>query len=341
VLHFDSSSDSNSSKKSCTERQIISKLNPTEVETAQGEASQVAVDDVEAEPAYEYEYPRTVKVSSSIFQSAYNQAMDYGSHQKHLHESSCNQLSFTEVVIPAILRAHNVELKRFEGKAKGRKAVTAARKIMNYRCVLKSCEAGMIASAEQARSERKQEIRKQRQENKESQLEYKREESAKRQRDRELEKAERDESRLRKKEMSRQQQKKNYKKNNVLWREVACLMRELGAIEKEEKMWREIDLDGFAGKLTVGKDAVLAKEGDIAPLSEMRCKEISALQGIVDGITTSANRIEEALQELPSAIDSADKVKTQVYQKYRKDHKFDGYRAQRDPKALIRALTIE
>ena len=87
MLHFDSSSDSNFSKKSCTERQMISKPNPTEGETAQGETSQVEVD-VEAEPAFEYEYPGTVKVSSSIFQSAYNQAMEYGSHQKYLHESN-------------------------------------------------------------------------------------------------------------------------------------------------------------------------------------------------------------------------------------------------------------
>jgi len=344
VLHFDSSS----SKK---HRTLIAKArkasdkNTTEEEEAVQEQALEAEHEVQAElelePGYEYKYPGKVKLSSSLVRSAYNQAMKYGTHQKHLYESNCNQISFTEVMIPLIMRAHNGELKKFEGKAKGRKAVSATSKIQSYRCMLKSCEVEMIASAEQARDERKQAVRIQRREDHENKLEQKREETAKRQRQLVLENVERKESKLKEKETKRQQQKKSHKRNKELWREVACLMRELGIIEKEERMWREVDLKGFTAKLPVGIHPSLHKEGDVASLSEVRSKELSAIQEIVDGITTSANRIEEALQELPSVLHNADMVKAEVYHKYRKDHKFEGYRAHRDPKALIRALTLD
>jgi hypothetical protein len=296
---------------------------------------------VEMEPSYEFKYPKKVKLSSSVLHSAYNQAMQYGTHQRHLHESNCNQLSFTEVLIPSIIRAHNRELKKFEGKAKGRKAISVVKEIQSYRCMLKSCEVEMITSAEQARDESKNTVRIHRREAAENKLEQKREEAANRQRELVLEKTERKEHKLKEKEMKREQQKKNYKRNKELWREVAFLMRELGTIEKEERMWREIDLKDFTEKFSVGIDLNLHKEGDIACLSEMKSKELSVIQGIVDGITTSANRIEEALQDLPSVLDKAETVKSEVYQKYKKDHKFDGYRAHKDPRALIRALTLD
>lgn len=60
-------------------------------------------------------------------------------------------------------------------------------------------------------------------------------------------------------------------------------------------------------------------KGDMVTLSEMRSKELNAIQDIVDGLTTSATCIDRALQKLTSVLDNAYTVKPEVYQRYRKE----------------------
>jgi hypothetical protein len=290
---------------------------------------------------YAVEYPKTVKLSSSVLYSAYKQAMKYGTHQRQLYESNCNQLSLAEVMIPSIFKVHNMELKRLEGKAKGRKAVNVEKKMRDYRCLLKNCEGEIIVELKKVMQDRKEQIRTERKQQEEEEIDEKEKAAEERRRERMKVKSEKKRQKLTEKEIRRKQRKKEYKKNRELWKEVASLMAELGRIEKEEKTWTDINLFESASRLLPDKESVSDEEPPASLPAAQACEEFSTLQSIVDGITTSANRIHGGLSCLPLIMEESDSVRKQVYQKYKTEHKFDGYRAHKDPKALIRALTLE
>ena len=298
---------------------------------------------VEGEDEYEIVFPANITPSSATLESAYNQALKYGSHQKYLRSINCNELSFTEVIIPSIFKAFQDELKRMEGKAKGRKAVNVVKKIQSYRCSLKSCEEEMIYAAEKAREERKMELKKEKEER--LKLEQETKEEIERQTQVVLQNERKKAKQL--KERKKSQKKKEFKKNRELWKEVASSMSELLQIEKEEKLWREVDFSAFTQGIQV-KDTTSAQTEEYESNSvnantskTQEQEEHNSVQLIVDGITTSTNRIREAIQSLPSLMEQSEVVRGDLYQQYRKNHKFDGYRAHKDPKALIRALTLD
>jgi len=290
---------------------------------------------------YTVEYPTTVKLSSSVLYSAYKQAMKYGTHQRHLCEANCDQLSFVEVMIPSIFKVHNMELKILEGKAKGRKAVNVEKKMRDYRCLLKNCEGATIAEVKKVMKDRKVQIRMERKEQEDKELNEKEKATAERRKEWMKVKEEKKRQKLTEKEIRRKQRTKEYKKNRELWKEVATLMADLGRIEKEEKNWTDVQLFESASQLLPDKGSVRDEEQPVLSSTAEKCEEFNTLQSIVDGITTSANRIHSALSFLPSIIEDSDCVRKQVYQKYKAEHKFDGYRAHKDPKALIRALTLD
>lgn len=286
---------------------------------------------------YEIEFPVHCKPSSATLQSAYSQALKYGTHQNHLHSVNCNQLSFTEVIVPSIFQAFNDELKQMEGKAKGRSATNVVKKIRTYRCFLKACEEEMVVAAKDARELRMLELIKKTKET--LYLEQKRKEEDKRQKKAALQqKRQQERERVRQlKEKKKLQKKKDFQKNRGLWKELASSMKELLLIEKEEKMWREADLSGFTCE--IGEDGCNDKDTEIITSDELQ--RPTELQFILEGITTSANRIHEALQDLPTLMTQSEVVRGELYQEYKENHKFDGYRAHKNPKALIRALTLE
>lgn len=333
VLFYDSASSSitNSRKKRGPEQNSSIVHDPTPSTKEETETLEYVV-----------EYPINVKLSSSVLYSAYKQAIKYGVHQRDLCEANCDQLSFTEVMIPSIIKMHNMELKKVEGKAKGRKAVNVEKKMRVYRCALKNCERKMIAKVEQVRQERKEQVRSEREKAKEKEIEEKKYNASERRKEKMRLQEEAKVQKLKQREIVRKQKKKEYKKNRELWKEVASLMAELGRIEKEEKVWSEVDLDGTTSQLLYDKELTGGEEQDTLDSSESTtCEEMNMLQSIIDGVTTSANRIVMTLSALPSVIEESDEVRKHVYHKYKTEHKFDGYRAHKDPRALIRALTLE
>ncbi|GFH58159.1 hypothetical protein CTEN210_14635 [Chaetoceros tenuissimus] len=344
VLHFES--DSDKSTLDISVDQISNKKQEKEAQFK--EAVDELMQDVEkeqevSESVYEYEYPSEVKLTMSVLKSAHEQAIKYGTHQKDLHEANCSELSLTEVMIPSIIKVHNQQLKKIEGKAKGRKATATVKEIQAFRCLLKKAEVEMMKSAEDARAERKQVIRQERAVEEERKLQEKQE--MQQQRKQELTEKQLQLQLNQEKEIERQrrQQRKEYKKNKELWREVAFLMRELGNIEKEEKRWRDLDATSIFGDSSLG--LALADETNVQDeaksFSTESAEEFKELHNIVNGITACANRICTGLDKIPPIVKEAEDVKDQVYEKYSKDHKWDGYRFKKAPKALFRALTMD
>lgn len=348
VLHFES--DSDKSTLDISVDQISNKKQEVqqEKEAQFKEAVDELMQDVEkekevSESVYEYEYPSEVKLTMSVLKSAHAQAIKYGTHQKDLHEANCSELSLTEVMIPSIIKVHNQQLKKIEGKAKGRKATATVKEIQAFRCLLKKAEVEMMKNAEAARAERKQVIRQERAAEEDRKLKGKQE--LQQQRKQELKEKQLQLQVNQEKEIERQrrQQRKEYKKNKELWREVAFLMRELGNIEKEEKRWRDLDATSIFGDSSLGlvlSDDTNAEEEAKTLLTEP-AEEFKELHNIVNGITACANRICTGLDKIPPVVKEAEDVKDQVYEKYSKDHKWDGYRFKKAPKALFRALTMD
>ncbi len=299
---------------------------------------------------YEIIIPGDIKLSPFIFESAYKQALKNGTHQNNLRSINCNELSFTEVIIPSIFRVCGNELKRMEGKAKGRKAVNVAKQIRFYRCFLKNCEEEMIFAAEKAREAKHIEL------NREKELRFKLE----REQEEELERRKKEDTINRKeraketakqqRERNKLQKKKELKKNRELWKEVATLMTELVQIEKEEKMWRELDVNDLISEVQLKEfksSATTSSENQVSDdnTTTSQRKELEEqeerVQFLIDGITTSAYRIHQALQSLPLLLEQTEVVRDELYYQYKNNHKFEGYRAHKNPKALIRALTLD
>jgi DNA gyrase/topoisomerase IV subunit A len=165
---------------------------------------------VQEEKVMEYtvQYPSTVKLFSSVLYSAYKQAMKYGTHQRQLYEANSNQLSLTEVVIPSIFKVHNMELKKLEGKAKGRKAMNVQNKIRSYRCILKNSEREIIAKVEEVRQKRKDQLRKERKELEQKAFEEKEKDADERKQERIRVKTQRRKEKATEKEMEIKQKKK-------------------------------------------------------------------------------------------------------------------------------------
>jgi hypothetical protein len=298
------------------------------------------------EKEFEISFRSNVTPSPVVLETAYNHAIKHCTHQKYLRSINCSNLSFSEVIIPSIFRAFKDELKLIEGKAKGKKVLRAVKRIQSYRYSLKCREQEMICEAEEAREEREIQVMKEKERQKQLLIQQQLERN-------EQIKAQKEEALLAKrkeiqqaKERRRFQRKKEFKKNRELYKEIAHSMAELLQIEKEEKLWREVDCEAFTRLFEVnGEDNLEGEElADTSDANNKSSKVKDAsnkVQLIVNGTTTSANRIHEALQCLPGIMEQSEVARSDLYDQYKKNHKFDGYRAQKDPKSLIRALTLD
>lgn len=299
------------------------------------------------EPIRILNYPEHVPIPSSLFKVAFREAVKNGTHQNLLIASGCNQPSFTEVVIPTIFYAHNVQLKKMEGKALGRGQHDIRQDVIWLRCALKAAENSAIREVEELRATKAEARRLQRLEADRSRKEKERmEREEKRQQKIQIKLAQNEKKAIikaKRKEKRRRERKTNYYKNKELWREIAGLMTDMALLEREEKMWREVNFDDKAKANSTLSPNYHASELDIAAaqFEKDNMIESDTAQNIVQSITMSANRINNVLGEVSSLMEKSETMKKELYDKYRKDHKFNGYIAEKNPKALIRAMMLK
>jgi len=122
-------------------------------------------------------------------------------------------------------------------------------------------------------------------------------------------------------------------------------MTDMASLEKEEKMWKnatnilnekEIELEDI---LSSCKNCFDEKDESIVE-KENEIIEMDKINEVVLSINLSAQRINDALEQVYSIIEESDQIRKELYDKYNKNHKFDGYLGASNPKALISSLAL-
>jgi len=259
-------------------------------------------------------------------------------HQGQLNLSGCNLLSLEDVIVPAVINSHERRLKFLQAKAQGQKDDETVRTLKMCRSALLFCGNKVMRSVKCTRLRRKM-MESDKDENETGLVDIKT-------------------SKMRKayfremdflhpiKEKDRwiNERKKNFPKNRDLWREIALLMTDLTRLEKERKLWYDLmsildekermlkDIPGSNNNLHILTNIESDPKEDII--------NVRNIQKIVDDIVLPTNRINDSLHNLLNLIGDSDTIRSILYEKYKKDHKFHGYVGMSNLKILIRSLGL-
>lgn len=288
----------------------------------------------------------TTSLDPKILRTIYEKALINGTHQRELKDSGCSLLSLDEVMIPTIINTKLNQLRTMIGKARGRKELEKVNQLQYLRSVLMSCSSHVSHQLSHYREEQKLKRENYRIETQKLLKQQKHEERLKLKQKRLMEK-----KRLR--EKRKKEQKKNLSKNKELWREVMVLMTDLTRIEKERKFWSSIDVDSLtmreqSSSCAIINPSVSIDDNNIADDNEdqkqknpQHAKEMEqCVNNAIDDVILSANRINDALSSIGSLMKESNDIRIEMNEKYKNDHKFYGYLGVKDPKALIRGLTL-
>jgi len=143
------------------------------------------------------------------------------------------------------------------------------------------------------------------------------------------------------------ERKKKFPRNQELWREVAYLMTELSKLQKEERSWqaaaqnlqqRELELAVQEEEQAAGmREQEIGDKGQ--QHSSVEVPEIAMVQQTIQDITLSTVRIQQALDIVTTTVTESDKIRKDLYRRYRRDHQFHGYPGIKDPVGLLSALS--
>lgn len=142
---------------------------------------------------------------------------------------------------------------------------------------------------------------------------------------------------------------KKHPRNQALWREVVYLMTEMSKLEKEERLWkeaqenlqrREAEFEAIEQQQQhqANEDDIRTKEETTTPGSAAE-EEMEKLEQTIQDITISSTRIQQALDVVSEIAGESDRVRQDLYRRYRRDFQFHGYQGIKDPKGLLRSLS--
>jgi len=290
-------------------------------------------------------YPKDVPVPPrNVVRTLFEEAVAAKQKNEQQELIDAGLLSFQDVLLPSVAYMEDAALKQVQSvvqrdRPEYKPAVVACRK-----AVYDGIGAAMVAAEESRHNRGIANLERERmwQQRRELELEREREESEARQQEQ-----------VKWKEMARAKRKRELKKklprNQELWREIAYLMSELPKLEKEERMWI-----GAQSKLERQEADIAAQEEenakqptgqrnqmDLAAVEHQQddIEEMARIERAIETVTLSSTRIRTALGIVSDAIDSSDKIRKELYYRYRQEYQFSGYQGVKDPKGLLRALS--
>jgi len=291
------------------------------------------------------------KLNPKSLRYAYNNALQHGIHQRTLKESGCNLLSIDEVILATMVSDKMKSLRRFIGKARGYNDIETVHQLQFTRAIVASCQQNASIALQQYRIEKGKEREEGRQKAIQVQEELRQIEKQRLKEEKKKEKRDQLMKLKMESEMKKRDRKKHCVKNKELWREVAVLMTNLAQMEKEDKMWRSIDVESMTtirDSDTSDDQSLMEKDEGVMIQKDHKqqhrgvhdyANEVqSSVKNVAEDVILAANRINNTLTTISDCILESDKVRTELYQKYKDDHKFHGYFGVKDPKALIRCL---
>ncbi|KAG7364726.1 hypothetical protein IV203_037928 [Nitzschia inconspicua] len=133
--------------------------------------------------------------------------------------------------------------------------------------------------------------------------------------------------------------KQKLAKNQKLWKEVVFLTSSISQLEKEEQLWVQTEKDLTILEGTPVKDdsnkeisspiVLTVTEHSLHKEAERKAKDI----------VMASDRIQKGLTMVLQLLKESEDVRNELYNKYRKDHLFQGYQSIDDPKGVIRFLS--
>ena len=274
---------------------------------------------------------------------------NYSHHHEQLYLKPAGLLSLEEVLLPALALQEERAHKKLQSKVQ--------RDLPNYKWLLEDSRRKIrhavgqaIVAVQKSRGQRHDHQRQRRME----QAEERRRQRQIQMEQKALQRQLKQQEHLRQKEAERKERQKQmqrkYPRNQELWKEVVFLTSSITQLEKEERMWIQAEQDLIVRhELQQGEGQVTSHEETLhqtspeqlgdehgGSLLSLATKDTShAIQDIV----LASTRIQQGLTTILQILEESEKLQKDLYQHYRKDHQFNGYRGVRNPKALIRFLS--
>jgi len=273
--------------------------------------------------------------------------------QEHLTPAGI--LSFEKILLPAIGLEEEKALKRVQSKLQ--------RDAPEYKFVMENCRRLVRESVRSAMHE----VQLSRSKRNLCQRERRHQQVLETKRAREIQQRARKEEQerlvkelARKKEISRAERKRylarENPRNQELWKEIVFLTSSVAQLEREERMWIQIEQDMMQLE---GKQIFLKNEECPNSDLEQRCDESisSSLSSVVirleckknplqneteekvKDIILTSTRIQKGLGIILKLLTESETLRKELYGKYKKDHIFCGYQSVHNPKGMIRFLS--
>jgi hypothetical protein len=283
------------------------------------------------EPTATFVYPEDVAIPSrGVVKALYEEAISSKESNQHAL-SDAGLLSFEDVLLPAVAYQEEHALKALQARVQrdnpdAKPAIVACRKVM-----FDSIGAA-VEAAKESRIARDQ-IDREREAVWQAEQEVKRVTAA----------AEQDRLAKVDRERHRRDLKKKLPRNQELWREVAYLMTELNKLHHEARQWKDTEEDISQREIEMkALEEKKKSDSDEEPADteiEISTDKITKIEQTVEDITLSAVRIEQALHVVSGIIIESDKVRKDLYRRYKTDFQFHRYPGVKNPKGILRALT--
>lgn len=262
-----------------------------------------------------------------------NEKKHYNDQQ---HLTPAGVLSFETILLPAIGLEEEKALKQVQGKVQ--------RDSPEYKFVMENCRRLVRKSIRNAMEEvqSSRSIRnKHQEERKQQQL---MEATLAREMQRRARKEEQDrlaEELEQKKETARVVKRRNltreHPRNQELWKEIVYLTSSVAQLEREERMWIQIEQD--MARLDSNLEKGSSKSSDeVVVQAKKNPLQIKTEEKVKDMILTST-RIQKGLEMIMKIAAESEVTRKELYSKYKKDHVFRGYQSVHNPKSMIRFLS--
>ena len=292
------------------------------------------------------EYPENIPgpsraTISKLYQEALEKAPSNDEEMNdQLYVQAAGILSCRDVLLPSLAIEEDHALKQMQRKVQ-RDAPQFKRVLQESRCHVYQAIEGARRHVDEARISRTQ--------RRQEQLEIEFHDKVERQR---LQLQQELDSKRAAKTIQRNQKlrtmQRQFPKNQELWREVVFLLSAVTQLEKEERLWMNLDTqlseqeqllqerrEQAASVLSIDDVSQENQEIVVVPKHTLQ----GDLEHSISSISLSSKRIQEGMKSILATMDETDQLRRNLYTMYKNEFQFRGYLGIKNPKGMIQFLS--
>ena len=287
------------------------------------------------------EYPENISgpsraTISKLYQEAVEKAPSSGEEMNdQQYVQAAGILSCRDVLLPSLAIEEDHALKQMQRKVQ-RDAPQFKRVLQESRCHVYQaieCARHNVDEARILRSQRRQE-----------QLETEFRDKVERQR---LQLQQEIDSKRATKAIQRNQKlrtmQREFPKNQELWREVVFLLNAVSQLEKEERLWMNLDTqlseqENLLQERREQEHSITSEVNQdivVVPKHTLQAE----LENSIRSISLSSARIQEGMKSILTTMDETDQLRRNLYTMYKNEFQFHGYLGIKNPKGMIQFLS--